>query len=196
MEARERWEIDGGKSWLGFSLRHIVVSEIQGQFRTWGGEMTLAPDDVASAEIRVWVDVISIDTGSAERDAHVRSAEFLDTAQFPRAEFNSTAVRLRRDGEAEVTGFLQLHGISRPVDIVVVAKQTWLDDKGLMRAAYDVDAEIDRQAFGLRWNQDMDIGGFVVGDRVHLRARLEMVRVADADARGVRKQNERGVPAR
>jgi len=172
------------------------VSEIQGQFRTWGGEMTLAPDDVASAEIRVWVDVISIDTGSAERDAHVRSAEFLDTAQFPRAEFNSTAVRLRRDGEAEVTGFLQLHGISRPVDIVVVAKQTWLDDKGLMRAAYDVDAEIDRQAFGLRWNQDMDIGGFVVGDRVHLRARLEMVRVADADARGVRKQNERGVPAR
>jgi len=181
MHARERWQIESGNAQLGFSLSHIVVSEIQGRFHRWGGEMSFDPDDVAATQLRVWVDMASVDTGSAERDAHVKSPEFLDVARFPRAEFTSTAVTTRRDGEAAVTGILQLHGTTREVELIVVAQQTSLDERGVMRAAYTAHGEIDRQAFGLRWNQDLDFGGVVVGDRVRIEARFEMVRTADMD---------------
>ncbi|HMF39949.1 MAG TPA: YceI family protein [Polyangia bacterium] len=181
MPDKERWEIDVSHSRLGFSLRHIVVSEIHGWFGSWGGEMLFDPEYIPRTQIQVWIDVASIDTGSPERDAHLRSAEFLDAARFPRAQFTSTDVALRRDGEAGVTGRLQLHGTARPVDLDVAAQRTWVDDQGLMRAAYDVHARVDRQAFGLHWNQDLDVGGIVVGDKVEIDAHIELVRTAAAD---------------
>ncbi len=176
MHASERWEIESDRAQLQFSLRHIVISEIQGRFRRWGGEMTFDPDDVAATSLRVWVDLASIETGDAERDAHVMSAEFLDVARFPRAEFTSTAIAVSSDGEAAVSGTLQLHDTTGAVELTVAVQRTWLDDDGRMRAAYTAQGEVDRQAFGLRWNQDLDFGGVVVGDRVRIEARFEMVR--------------------
>lgn len=181
MASKERWEIDGTNSRLGFSLRHIVVSEIQGCFGSWGGEMLFDPGYVPRTQIQIWIDVASIDTGSPERDAHLRSAEFLDAARFPRAQFTSTDVSLRRDGEAGVTGRLQLHGSARFVDLDVVAERMFVDHEGLMRAVYDVRGKVDRQAFGLHWNQDLDVGGIVVGDKVEIDAHVEMVRTAAAE---------------
>jgi polyisoprenoid-binding protein YceI len=79
-----------------------------------------------------------------------------------------------------VTGRLQLHGIARYVELSVVAQRTWVDDHGLPRAIYRVSGAIDRQAFGLHWNQDLDVGGIVVGDKVEIDARVELVRTAHA----------------
>ena len=180
MLGKELWEIDSPSSDLGFSLRHIVVSEIQGRFRSWGGQMIFDPEDVDRSLIRVWIDVASIDTGSVERDAHLRSPEFLDVARFPRAEFTSTGVMIRQDGEAVLSGRLNLHGISRDVELEVATERIWTDASKRPRAVYLVHAKIDRQAFGLRWNQDLDVGGVVVGDRVELAARVEMVRTAES----------------
>lgn len=177
----ERWEIDPVQSELRFSLRHIVVSTIEGRFRRWGGEMIFDPDDASRTQIDVWVDVASIDTGSPERDAHVRSAEFLDAEQFPRAQFVGTDVTPRAGGEASLTGRLQLHGTARTVDLKVVSGRAWLDDLGRARATYTVTGRIDRQAFGLHWNQDLDVGGIVVSDKVAIDARIELVRTAHAD---------------
>jgi len=195
MRDKERWEIDAGHSQLGFSLRHIVVSEIQGFFRSWGGGMLFDPGAVSRTQIQVWIDVDSIDTGAPERDAHVRSAEFLDAPQFPRALFTSTEIAVRDDGEALVTGRLQLHGITRVVELRVVAQRTWVDGDGLMRAAYQVQGQIDRQDFGLHWNQDLDVGGIVVGDRVQLDARVELVRAAHADRAAGAPDRDSGAPA-
>jgi polyisoprenoid-binding protein YceI len=180
-QTKERWEIDTSRSQLRFTLRHIVVSEIQGLFSGWGGAMTVDPDRVPVIKVQAWIDVASIDTGAPERDAHVRSSEFLDTASFPRAQFTSTNVVLRKDGAATLTGRLELHGISRDLDLDVTAGATWIDDQGAMRAAYTARGSIDRQAFGLHWNQDLDIGGVVVGDRVEIEARGELVRTGYAD---------------
>lgn len=178
---RERWEIDGEHSELRFSLSHIVVSSIAGRFRSWGGEMLFDPDDLPRTQIQVWVDVASIDTGSAERDAHVRSAEFMDAERFPRALFVSTDVAPRAEGVAAVTGRLHLHGTTRLIDVKVVAQGTWPDDRGRLRARYAVTGTIDRQVFGLHWNQDLDLGGIVVGDKVEIDARVEMVRSPHAE---------------
>ena len=120
-----------------------------------------------------------MDTGSAERDAHLRSPELLDVARFPRAEFRSTGVALRADGDAVVSGRLDLHGVMRHVELTVISQGTWARDKGVLRADYAVHGTFNRQTFGLHWNQDLDVGGIVVGDRVELTAHVEMIRTAE-----------------
>jgi polyisoprenoid-binding protein YceI len=104
-------------------------------------------------------------------------------------------VALKSEGEATVTGRLQLHGLTRQVELEVVARRTWVDDHGLRRALYSVRGQINRQAFGLHWNQDLDIGGVVVGDKVEIDARVEVFRTAHADfARTERPDGENAAP--
>jgi polyisoprenoid-binding protein YceI len=179
MLERERWEIDGSKSTLAFALRHFVVGEIRGQFGRWGGSLLLDPADLGRSSVEVWIDLASVDTGSAERDAHLRSPELMDVARFPRAEFRSTGLALRADGDAVVAGQLDLHGVRGHVALTVVRQGTWVDEPGLLRAGYRVSGNFDRQAFGLHWNQDLDVGGLVVGDEVALTAQVELIRTAE-----------------
>jgi polyisoprenoid-binding protein YceI len=173
----ERWQVDPVRSTLTFTLRHIVVQQIQGEFHRWGGALAIDRDHPSLSEVEIWVDVASIDTGSVERDDHVRSPEFLDVAQFPQARFKSTAIALS-DERVRVAGILELHGVRHPVEMeVMVGPVTREGDVG--RASYDASGEINRQAFGLHWNQDLDVGGVVVGDRVELRARVQAIRLPD-----------------
>jgi polyisoprenoid-binding protein YceI len=176
---RERWEIDGSTSTLSFALRHLVVGEIKGTFGRWGGVLLLDPAHLGRSSLEVWIEVSSVDTGDAERDAHLRSPELLDVARFPRAEFRSTGVALRADGDAVVSGRLNLHGVGRDVELGVTAQPTSIRDEGVLRADYRGHAKVDRQEFGLHWNQDLDVGGIVVGDNVEITAHVEMVRTAD-----------------
>jgi polyisoprenoid-binding protein YceI len=179
MPERERWEIDGATSTLTFALRHFVIGEIKGHFGRWGGILLLDPAHLRRSSLEVWVDVASLDTGSPERDPHVRSAELLDVERCPRALFRSTGIALHADGEAIVAGRLELHHVTRHVELTVISQGSWVLDKGVLRAEYAAHARLDRQAFGLHWNQDLDIGGFVVGDRVDLTAHVQMIRTAE-----------------
>ena len=135
--------------------------------------MSLDPEHPDRSQVAIWIDLASVDTGSEERDAHLRSSEFFDVTRFPRAQFTSTDIALRADGEATVAGQLRLHGTTELVEIAVTETRSWIDDDGRMRAGYDMHGSIDRQAFGLHWNQDLDFGGVVVGDRVELTASIE-----------------------
>jgi polyisoprenoid-binding protein YceI len=170
MLARERWEIDGSRSTLTFALRHFVVGEIKGTFGRWGGVLLLDPAHLGRSSLEVWFELSSVDTGDPERDAHLRSPELLDAARFPRAELRSTGIALRGDGDAIVSGRLDLHGVTRDVELAIVAEG---------HAHYRASAKIDRQEFGLHWNQDLDVGGIVVGDNVEIAAHVEMVRTPD-----------------
>jgi polyisoprenoid-binding protein YceI len=173
----ERWQVDPARSTLSFTLRHIVIQEIHGQFHRWGGTLAIDRNQPSLSEVEIWVDVASVDTGSAERDDHVRSPEFLDVAQFPRARFKSTSIQLS-DERVRVGGILELHGVRHPVEMeVTIGPVTREGD--VARASYDAAGEINRQAFGLHWNQDLDVGGVVVGDRVELRARVQAIRLPD-----------------
>jgi polyisoprenoid-binding protein YceI len=181
MLERERWQIDESRSTLTFALSHLVVGEIRGHFERWGGALLLDPAHLSRSELEVWIDVASLETGSAERDAHLRSAELLDVPRFPRAQFRSTGLAIHADGNATVSGRLDLHGVTRYVGLTVAATPpgSWVGDEGVLRAAYLVHGRFDRQAFGLHWNQDLDVGGIVVGDNVELTARVEMIRMAE-----------------
>jgi len=186
MPDRERWEIDESKSTLAFALRHLVIGEIRGQFGRWGGALLLDPAHLSRSLLEIWIDVASVDTGSAERDAHLLSPELLDVARFPRAAFRSTGVALRADGDAVVSGRLDLHGVAGHVDLTVISQGTWARDEGVLRSAYRVHGTFNRQAFGLHWNQDLDVGGIVVGDKVELTARVETLRTAEVARPGPR----------
>jgi polyisoprenoid-binding protein YceI len=171
----ERWEIDPATSHLRFVLRHIVVQEIRGRFQHWGGTLFLHRAQPELSSVRVWVDLASIDTDSPERDDHVRSAEFFDVARFPRAEFESSSVELGHE-RVVLRGLLDLHGAKRDVELEVGPRSGPTDG---VRNAYRVRGTINRQAFGLHWNQDLEEGGTVVGDEVEFEADVEIVRAEE-----------------
>jgi polyisoprenoid-binding protein YceI len=167
----ERWEIDTTRSNLGFVLRHLIVSEIKGEFRRWGGTLFFARKQAVPSTVNVWVDMATIDTGDPERDEHIRSSEFLDVERIPRADFEANAIE-ERSSIAIVHGRLRLHGVTHDLDLEVEPHLVpHVGEKNL----YRVRAKIDRQSFGLHWNQDLDIGGVVVGDEIRLSAELVLV---------------------
>jgi polyisoprenoid-binding protein YceI len=173
----ERWEIDPTRSSLTFKLRHIVAQQIRGRFERWGGTLFIDRHQPWLSSVEVWVDLASITTDVPERDAHVRSSEFLDVARFPRAEFKSTNVSVP-DGQIVVEGLLSMHGVVHDVEIRadVELGETTDDSGGRERTLYTARGVIDRQSFGLHWNQDLDIGGIVVGDEVEITAKVEVLR--------------------
>jgi polyisoprenoid-binding protein YceI len=171
----ERWEIAPARSSLRFALRHIVVQRIEGRFETWGGTLDMNWASPWLSKIRVWVELASIETNQPERDDHIRSEEFLDVARYPRAEFTSDSIESRKDCLL-VRGRLDLHGVTHDLELEIR-----LRGGAGKRNLYDVRGVLDRQAFGLHWNQDLDVGGIVVGDEVDVTAEVELVR-GDDDA--------------
>jgi polyisoprenoid-binding protein YceI len=171
----ERWEIDPDRSTLMFSLRHLVVQQVRGRFERWGGTVFVDRAQPATSSLEIWVDLGSLTTDEPERDAHVRSAEFLDVARFPRATFKSALVELIPDGIG-VEGRLDLHGVVHDVQVRVELGPPARGTDGRARSRHRARATLDRQSFGLHWNQDLDVGGVVVGDDVEILAELEVVR--------------------
>jgi len=167
----ERWQISELGSGLDFGLRHLVIGQIRGQFRRWGGTLFLDRALPWLSSVHVWIDPASIDTDSVERDTHLRSSEFLDIARFPRAEFNSASIE-GLEGKLIVHGRLQLHGVTHDIDLTVEAPPR---TTALGRNVYSVRSKLDRQHFGLHWNQDLDVGGLVVGDEIALSAEVEII---------------------
>jgi polyisoprenoid-binding protein YceI len=165
------------RSSLTFSLRHLVIQEIRGQFTRWGGELFLDRVEPWLSSVHVWVDLASIVTDAPERDEHLRSTEFLDVARFPRADFKSTNVEVR-DERVELGGRLDLHGVLGDFALAVEPGPTAFDPDGTLRTRYTARGTLDRQAYGLHWNQDLDVGGIVVGDRIEIVAKLELLRAS------------------
>ena len=170
----DRWRIDPGRSTLSFVLRHLVLLEIKGRFSRWGGTVWFDRRDPAWSRVEAWIDLASVDTGDAERDRHLRSSELLNVERFPRAIFISDSVAGFDGRRAVCHGRLSLNGHEVPIDLEVriadSAASTWAERDQL---SCEVTGAIDRQRFGLHWNQDLDVGGLVVGDKVTIAAHIQ-----------------------
>ncbi|HVY41334.1 MAG TPA: YceI family protein [Polyangia bacterium] len=172
----QSWRIDLARSTLRFSLRHVVVRQIAGQFKRWGGTIVVDEVDPIRSRLHVWVDLASLDTGDPSRDAQARSPEFFDVDRFPRATFASTQVRLPDLGNPTVQGRLRLHGVEAEMALEIIGREERKDPDGSERAVYTVTGRLDRRDFGLRWNRDLDVGGIVVGEQVQIDAHVEAIR--------------------
>jgi polyisoprenoid-binding protein YceI len=176
----DRWEIDSSHSSVHFSVRHLVIAKVRGLFARWSGTVQVPDGDFSKATLTLTIDASSIDTGVADRDAHLKSPDFLDVARYPEMRFVGTRVQPRSGTDIDVVGDLTLKGITREVTLRVEQHGQAKDPWGNVRAAFTARTSIDRKDFGLTWNQVLETGGVMVGDRVDIEAEIEAVKQVDA----------------
>lgn len=173
------WTIDGAHSSVGFSVRHMMIANVRGELKKLEGKVTWDPARPEATEIDVTIDVASIDTREAQRDAHLRSADFFDVEAHPTMTFRSKGVGRRRDGALEVVGDLTIRGTTRTVVLEVDGptpehKDPW----GNLRIGAEARTTIKRSDFGMTWNTVLEAGGVLVGDEVKVQIELELLRAS------------------
>ncbi len=171
------WTVDPAHSVAEFKVKHMMISNVRGQFTGVSGALTLEETDISKSRIEATIDAASINTAEAQRDAHLKSADFFDVEKFPTLAFRSTAVRSRGEGELAVEGELTIHGVTRPVTFAVEgptppAKDPW----GKTRIGIAATAKINRKDFGLTWNAALETGGILVGEEVTITLDVQFVK--------------------
>jgi polyisoprenoid-binding protein YceI len=173
------WNIDPVHSVAEFKVKHMMISNVKGQFPKVTGTLTFDESDLIRSQVEATIEAASIETRDPQRNAHLKSADFFDVEKFPTLSFTSTSVRLVRDGELAVEGNLTIHGITRKVVFSVEgptppAKDPW----GNTRVAVSATTKINRKDFGLTWNAALETGGILVGDEVTITLDVQFVKAA------------------
>lgn len=172
------WALDTTHSGISFSIRHMVVAKVRGRFGSWTGSVKLDEQDLTRSQLDVQIDASSIDTGNAQRDTHLRSADFLDVEQFPNLRFQSTRLESAGAERFRVIGNLTIHGVSREVTLDVERGGQGKDPWGNQRIGFAATTSILRSDFGLTWNQALETGGLLVADRVDIELDVQVVQSA------------------
>lgn len=167
------WTIDPVHSEVGFSVRHMMVSKVRGKFTSFEGSVTTAENPLDST-VTATVDLGSIDTGNADRDNHIRSADFFEVDAHNTMTFTSTGVRAD-GGDYVLDGDLTLKGVTKPVSLDLELGGFGPDAYGGTRAGFSASTVINRRDFGVDFNAAMETGGVVVGDKVTLNLEIELV---------------------
>jgi len=168
------YSVDASHSHAGFVVRHLMVSKVRGSFSGVSGTVVVA-DDVTESSVEVEIDPTSIDTRDPQRDEHLRSNDFFGAEEHPVITYRSTDVR--RDGADWVLdGELTIKGVTRPVRLDVEFLGAATDPWGGSRLGFTASGELDREAWGLTWNQNLETGGVLVGKKVTLEIEAELVR--------------------
>jgi polyisoprenoid-binding protein YceI len=170
------WQIDAAHSSAQFSVRHLMISNVRGEFSKVTGTVVYDAADPANSKLDVAIDANSINTRDAQRDAHLKSPDFLDTAQFPTLNFRSTEFRQTEDG-FQIKGDLTIRGVTRAVVLEVDGPTTEMKDPwGFTRIGATATTRINRKDWGLTWNAALETGGVVVGDEVKITLDLEAIK--------------------
>ena len=168
------WVIDPSHSRLGFETRHAVITKVRGHFADFEGTIVIGEDTSASS-VKISAKLDSIDTGSADRDGHLKSADFFDTENTNELVFESTGIKATGDTFV-VTGNLTIKDVTNSIDIAVEATGTAADPYGNIRAGFEGTSELSRKDFGLTWNVALETGGFLVSDNVKLQLDISAIK--------------------
>ena len=175
--AHHSWRFDTVHSSIHFSVRRMLIGRVAGEFTKWRGTMAFDPAQPEATHLDVRIDAGSIDTGEAERDAHLRSSDFLHADAHPVLTFESLRVDVVEEGRFAVTGLLQIRGVTREVVLHATYRGTTRDLWGNDHLAFDASTRIERGAFGLKWNQVMPTGELFVGESVEITLAIEATRL-------------------
>ncbi|MEO8369888.1 MAG: YceI family protein [Candidatus Solibacter sp.] len=172
------YTIDSSHSTAGFKIRHLMVSNVRGEFSNVTGTVVFDREEPANSKVQASIDASTIHTRDEKRDEHLKSADFLDVEKFPTIDFVSTKITGSGD-EWKVTGDLSLHGVTRQVVLDVEgltpeAKDPW----GGVRSGASASTKINRKDFGLTWNMALETGGVLVAEELTIHLELEFIRVA------------------
>lgn len=170
-----KWVIDAAHSDIRFKVKHLMISNVSGKFTRFEGLVTTSGNDFSTAVVNVAVDAASISTEVADRDAHLRSADFFDTDNHPALLFEAKGLRPLEDDIFELTGDLTMRGVTKPLSLKAefggVAKDPW----GNVKAGFTITGKLNRKDWGLTWNAALEAGGFMVGEEIRISSDVELV---------------------
>lgn len=170
------WKIDSAHSHIQFSVRHMMISKVRGEFAEFGGAINFDEDNPEASTVHVEIDAASIDTGVEDRDNHLRSEDFLHVEEYPTITFDSKRVEITGDRTARLIGDLTIRGEAREVALDVelqgIAKSPW----GNYSAGFSASGSFNRKDWGLEWNQALETGGVLVGDKINVDVEVELVK--------------------
>ena len=171
------WKVDPAHSVAEFKVKHMMISNVKGQFSKLSGILSLDESGHHNSRVEVSAEAASIHTGDDQRDAHLKSPDFFDVEKFPTLSFKSSGVRVLNDGELSVEGDLTIHGVTRKVNFAVEGPtQPSRDPWGNMRIAVSASTKINRKDFGLTWNAALETGGILVGEDVTITLETQFVK--------------------
>lgn len=167
------WNLDAAHSEAGFKVKHLMINNVKGQFKSFQVEVNSSSDDFKSSSIAFTADVSSIDTANEQRDQHLQSADFFDAEKFPQIKFQSTAYN-----GSVLEGNLTIKDVTKPVKLEVefggIAKDPW----GNTKAGFTVSGKINRKDWGLNWNAALETGGVLVSEEVTVMAEIQLIKQA------------------
>ncbi len=174
------WNIDPAHSVAEFKVKHMMISNVKGQFTGVSGKLALAEEDITKSIIEASIDAASVNTRDADRDKHLRSADFFDVEKFPALTFRSTRITRTSDDELAVEGELTIHGVTRKVVFAVEGptapgKDPW----GNTRIGISATTKINRKDYGLTWNAALETGGILVGEDVTITLEVQFVKTSN-----------------
>jgi polyisoprenoid-binding protein YceI len=171
------WNIDPDHSNLGFKIKHLMVSNVKGNFEKYTGVVEIDDKDITKSKVEVTIDTNSINTNVKKRDDHLRSADFFDVAKYPTMTFVSKNVAVAGPDKLKITGDFTLHGVTKEIVLDLEgptgeSKDPW----GNIRKGATATSKINRKDYGLKWNQTLETGGVLVGDDVDITLEVEMIK--------------------
>jgi polyisoprenoid-binding protein YceI len=177
-----KWSIDQAHCEIGFRVRHLMIANVKGTFKTFDASIYTASKDFTTAEIDLWIDPSSIDTGDIKRDEHLKSADFFDVNTHKQITFTSSTIgKPDTDGNQELWGELTMIGVTKNVKLNVqfggIIKDPWGNEK----AGFTISGKIKRSDWGLVWNATIETGGLMVSDEVMITCEVELLNIGQAD---------------
>ena len=176
------WQLDTKHSQIEFSVKHMMVSTVRGHFTAFTGELVADEAHPENSRIAVTIDPTSIHTGDANRDGHLRAADFFEVEKYPEITYKSTGIELKGDEEFRLLGELTMHGVTQELPLDVTLEGQSKDMQGNRRAGFSAHTAISRKDFGLNWNVALETGGVLVSDKVNIQIDAELVETAPVTA--------------
>jgi polyisoprenoid-binding protein YceI len=173
------YQIDSQHTAAHFKVRHMMISNVKGEFSRVTGSVEFDPSNLAGSHVEASIDSATVNTREAQRDSHLKSFDFLDVGRYPVITFRSSKIVSAGENSYEVTGDLTIRGVTHEVKLAVDSLTSEIQDPdGLLRRGASAITRIARKDFGLTWNAVLESGGFVVGDEVEITIDVELVRKA------------------
>lgn len=177
-----KWSVDQAHSDITFKIRHLMIAHVKGSFKTFDANIYTYGKDFSTAEIDVWIDAASITTGDEKRDEHLKALDFLDVENHKQISFvSSTIGKMDEDQKHELWGELTIVGIKQNVKLEVEFGGILKDPWGNERAGFSVTGKIKRADWGLVWNSNLEAGGIMIGDDIHIACEIEVTNVGFKD---------------
>lgn len=174
---KTKWVIDPSHSEIGFKIKHLMITNVKGVFKEFEASIYTTGDDFMSAEIDFWMNPASVDTGSADRDAHLKGADFFDAENYKEITFvANTYEKVDDDGSYELYGDLTIKGITKRIKLDVEFGGVMKDPWGNEKAGFSINGKINRKDWGLTWNATLEAGGVLVSDDVKISCEVQLLK--------------------